>query len=36
MNQYEFLLAALASLNLVPLIVYMAGGVAGLLDMSRV
>ena len=36
MNQYEFLLAALASLNLVPLIVYMAGGVAGLLSMSRV
>ena len=36
MNQYEFLLAALASLNLVPLIVYIAGGVAGLLSMSRV
>jgi len=36
MNQYEFLLAALASFNLVPLIVYMAGGVAGLLSMSRV
>jgi putative membrane protein len=36
MNQYEFLLAALASLNLVPLIVYMAGGVVGLLSMSRV
>jgi putative membrane protein len=36
MNQYEFLLAALASLNLVPLIVYIAGGGAGLLSMSRV
>ena len=36
MNQYEFLLAALASFDLVPLIVYMTGGVAGLLSMSRV
>lgn len=36
LNQYEFLLAALASFNLVPLIVYMAGGVAGLLSLSRI
>ncbi|NYT17233.1 MAG: DUF368 domain-containing protein [Methanomicrobiales archaeon] len=36
MNQYEFLLAALASFHLVPLVVYMTGGVAGLLSMSRI
>jgi len=36
MNQYEFLLAALAGFNLVPLIVYMTGGAAGLLSMSRI
>jgi len=36
MNQYEFLLAALAGFHLVPLIVYMTGGVAGLLSMSRI
>jgi putative membrane protein len=35
MNQYEFLLAAIASLDIVPLIVYMAGGTAGILSMSR-
>jgi putative membrane protein len=36
LNQYEFLLAALASFDLVPLIVYMTGGAAGLLSMSRI
>jgi putative membrane protein len=36
MNQYEFLLTALAGFHLVPLIVYMTGGVAGLLSMSRI
>lgn len=36
LNQYEFLLAALAGFNLVPLIVYMAGGVTGLLSFSRI
>jgi putative membrane protein len=36
MNQYEFLLAALAGFHLVPLIVYMTGGAAGLLSMSRI
>ncbi|NYT20768.1 MAG: DUF368 domain-containing protein [Methanomicrobiales archaeon] len=36
MNQYEFLLMALAAFDLVPLIVYMTGGIAGILSMSRV
>jgi putative membrane protein len=36
MNQYEFLLAALAGFDLVPLIVYMTGGASGLLSLSRI
>ena len=36
MNQYEYLLAAISGLHLVPLIVYMTGGVAGILSMSRI
>ena len=36
MNQYTYLLAAIATLDLAPLIVYIAGGAAGLLTMSRI
>lgn len=36
MNQYEFLLAAIAGFDLVPLAVYMIGGITGLLCMSRI
>ncbi len=36
MNQYEYLLEAIAGLDLIPLTVYMVGGITGILAMSRI
>jgi len=36
MNQYEYLLSAIARIDILPLAVYMTGGVAGIISMSRV
>jgi len=36
MNQYEYLLSAIATLDIVPLLAYIAGGAAGIISMSRI
>jgi len=36
MNQYEYLLSAIARIDVLPLAVYIAGGTAGIISMSRV
>lgn len=36
MNQYEYLLSAIATLDVVPLLAYIAGGAAGIISMSRI